>query len=91
MGLCSFAMLYLFLTVEQFGTNMRATAGTSALSAGRTTLAITGSMFLVLHNSGLSLLAATGYVSAFAFALGFISLLGLRETYRQSMDFVEAG
>lgn len=89
MGLCSFAMLYIFLTVEQFGTNMRATATTSALSTGRATLVITNLLFLVLHNSGLSLLAATGCVSAFAFTLGFVSLLGLRETYHQGMDFLE--
>jgi hypothetical protein len=37
----------------------------------------------------LSLLAATGCVSAFAFTLGFVSLLGLRETYHQGMDFLE--
>ena len=89
MGLASFYMLYLFMTVEQFGTNMRATAGTSALSTGRATLAVTGSLFLMLHNSGLNLLTAVAYVSVFAFGLGLICLLGLRETYHQSMDFLE--
>ena len=90
MGLASFAMLYLFVTVEQFGTNMRATMATSAFSTGRATLIIINLVYLAsLHGAGLSVLTSAAYVAAMTFGLGFLSLFGLRETYHQGMDFVE--
>ena len=89
MGLSNFFVLLLFTAVEQFGTNMRATAGTSALATGRATLIITNSLFLFLRGNGLDLVAAAGWTAAFVFSIGFFSLFGLRETYGKSIDFLE--
>jgi len=89
MGLMNYFVLLLFALVEQFGTNMRATAGTSAISIGRSTLVITNSVFLAFKASGIDILHAAGYTGAIVFTVGFVSLLGLRETYHQGMDFLE--
>jgi putative MFS transporter len=78
-----------FVTVEQFGTNMRATMATSAFSTGRATLIVVNLVYLALHSAGLSVLTSVTYIVTLAFGLGFLSLLGLRETYHQGMDFLE--
>ncbi|MDX2027985.1 MAG: MFS transporter [Alphaproteobacteria bacterium] len=88
-GLANFFVLELYVAIEQFGTNMRATGGTSALSIGRSTLVITNSVFLALRASGVDILSAAAWTGAGAYIIGFICLLGLRETYHQSMDFLE--
>jgi len=91
MGLCSFFIMSSFMMIEQFGTNIRATACTSAMSTGRTTLVLTNLLFLALHGGvGLGIIAAVACVSAFVFAMGFLGLSGLKETYDQSLDFIEA-
>ncbi len=89
MGSVNYFALQLFAATEQFGTNMRATAGTSAISIGRTTLVITNSIFLAFKGSGFDIIHAGAYTGAIVFAVGFVSLLGLRETYHQGMDFLE--
>lgn len=89
MGLANFFVLLMFTAVEQFGTNMRATAGTSALSTGRSTLVITNSIFLAFRASGFDLIPAATWVGVIVFTIGFLCLLGLRETYHQPMDFIE--
>lgn len=90
LGLGNYFVLLLFAVTEQFGTNMRATAGVSAISIGRTTLVITNSLFLAFRAAGTDILAAAGYTGTIAFAVGFICLFGLRETYAKSVDFLES-
>ncbi|MFY9287872.1 MAG: MFS transporter [Alphaproteobacteria bacterium] len=89
MGAFNFYVLLLFTAVEQFGTNMRATGGTSSLSIGRSTLVITTSVFLAFRGAGYDVLSSAALVGGIVFAIGFICLLGLRETYHQGMDFLE--
>lgn len=88
-GLANFYTLLLFLSVEQFGTNMRATLGTSAISTGRATLVITNSVFLAFRAAGFDLISSAAWVGVIVFAVGFACLLGLRETYHRDMDFIE--
>jgi MFS family permease len=89
MGLCSYFVLSVFITIEQFGTNVRATMATSALSSTRTTLVLSNLLYLAIHGTGLGVIASIGWVSACVFLLGFAGLMGLRETFHQGMDFVE--
>ncbi|MDR3424797.1 MAG: MFS transporter [Alphaproteobacteria bacterium] len=89
MGLANYFVLLLFAAVEQFGTNMRATAGTSALSTGRATLVVTTTVFLAFRSAGLDIIPAAFWVAAIVFAVGFVCLAGLRETYGRSIDFIE--
>jgi MFS family permease len=89
MGMTNYFALQLFAAVEQFGTNMRATAGTSAISIGRATLVITNSLFLAFKSCGFDIVPAAAFTGAIVFAIGFACLFGLRETYHQGMDFLE--
>ena len=89
MGLFNFWVLLLFVATEQFGTNMRGTAGTSALATGRSTIIISNLLFLFFRSQGLGITAAAGWVTAIAFSVGLMCLLGLRETYGQDLNFVE--
>jgi hypothetical protein len=89
MGLANYFSLLLFAAIEQFGTNMRATAGTSSISIGRTTLIISNFIFLAFKSAGFDIVHAGAFTSAIVFAIGFLCLLGLRETYYQGMDFLE--
>lgn len=89
MGMTNYFALLLFASIEQFGTNMRATAGTSAISIGRTTLVISNSIFLAFKASGFDILSAASWTGALVFLIGFACLTGLRETYHQGMDFLE--
>ena len=89
MGLANFFVLLLLAAVEQFGTNMRSTAGTSALSTGRSTLVITTMIFLAFRTAGFDIISAATWVGALVFTIGLVCLLGLRETYGQSIDFTE--
>lgn len=89
MGSTNYFALLLFAAIEQFGTNMRSTLGVSAISAGRTTLVITNSVFLALRGAGLDITTAAAWVGALVFSVGFLCLFGLRETYHHGIDFLE--
>jgi len=89
MGLANFYVLFLFIIVEQFGTNMRATLGASSLSVGRATLVVTSSVFLALRHAGFDIITTATYVGGGAFVMSMIALLGLKETYNQNIDFIE--
>jgi MFS family permease len=89
MGFANFYVLLLYAAVEQFGTNMRATLGTSSLSVGRATLVITSSVFLALRHAGVDIVTAASYVGGGVFLISLIALLGLKETYNRNIDFIE--
>ena len=89
MGLGNYYVLLMFAAVEQFGTNMRATAGTSALSIGRATLVLTNSLFLAFRAGGYDVLQSGACVGLIALLIGLCCLPGLRNTYRGDMDFIE--
>ena len=90
MGFFSIWVLLLFTAVEQFGTNMRATLGVSAISMGRATLIVTTSIFLALRGAGFDIISAAAWVQGGAVVISLFSLLGLRETYNRNLDFIES-
>jgi predicted MFS family arabinose efflux permease len=79
-----------FATVasEQFGTNLRATAATTIPNFVRGSLVLVSWIFAALK-PGHGVLAAAGIVGAACFAVSFVSLLGLRETFGRDLDYLE--
>ncbi|MEK7233681.1 MAG: MFS transporter [Elusimicrobiota bacterium] len=81
----------IFVTIasEQFGTNIRATATTTAPNFVRGSLVAVSAMFQFLK-PGQGILGAAGIVGALCFALALLSLTGLRETFGTDLDYLEA-
>jgi len=79
-----------FVTVasEQFGTNIRATATTTAPNFVRGAVVLLTSAFKALK-SPMGVTGSAMIVGAVALALAAISLLSLNETYGKDLDFVE--
>ncbi len=80
-----------FVTVaaEQFGTNLRATATTSAPNFVRGSVPLFTFGFRALRVP-LGLPGAALALGALAMAVAFLSLRGLEETYGKDLDFVES-
>lgn len=76
------------IAVEQFGTNLRATAGTSVPNFVRGAVVPMSLSVLALKES-LGLVVASAIVGAVVLAIALISLRGLRETYGVDLDYVE--
>lgn len=80
--------LFMILISEQFGTNLRATATTSAPNFVRGfTIVSTGLVGFLTPVSGLW--TAGVYTGALFFTLSLISLFFVKETYGRELDFVE--
>ncbi|MBK8215165.1 MAG: MFS transporter [Myxococcales bacterium] len=79
-----------FVTVasEQFGTNIRATATTTAPNFVRGAVVIVTSSFQALKGP-LGVVGSAALVGVVVLVLGFVSLLGLEETHGKDLDFVE--
>ncbi|MFN7701704.1 MAG: MFS transporter [Deltaproteobacteria bacterium] len=79
-----------FVTVaaEQFGTNLRATATTTAPNFVRASVVPMNLAFLALKPS-LGVVGAALAVGAVVVAIAFISIFGIEETFGKPMDFVE--
>jgi MFS family permease len=79
-----------FVTVasEQFGTNIRATATTTAPNFVRGAVVIVTSSFQALKGP-LGVVTSAALVGVVVLVLGFVSLLGLEETHGKDLDFVE--
>ncbi|HXT01516.1 MAG TPA: MFS transporter [Elusimicrobiota bacterium] len=79
-----------FVTIasEQFGTNIRATVTTTVPNFVRGSLVAVSWAFAALK-PGRGILGAAGLVGAACFALAFLSLLGLRETFGKDLDYLE--
>ncbi len=94
-GLCFFLGIgagywAVFVTIgaEQFGTNIRATVTTTVPNFVRgSVVAITGSFALLKQT--MSLPMAAGIVGVVCFALAFIALWRLHETYGKDLDYLE--
>ena len=80
----------LFVTVaaEQFGTNLRATVTTTVPNFVRGSVVIL-TILLTMLKSHMTIVNAGLWIGGFTFAIGFIALLGLRETFGRDLDFVE--
>jgi putative MFS transporter len=79
-----------FVTVaaEQFGTNLRATATTTAPNFVRGSVVPMNLAFLALKPS-LGVVGAALAVGAVVVIVAFVSILGIEETFGKPMDFVE--
>jgi MFS transporter, putative metabolite:H+ symporter len=79
-----------FVTVagEQFGTNLRATAATTAPNFVRGSLVLTTFVFEATRET-LGIWQAAASIGAVIVVLSFVALLGLEETYGKDLDFVE--
>jgi hypothetical protein len=79
-----------FVTIasEQFGTNIRATATTTAPNFVRGAVVALTTLFEALR-PGLGIRASAMVVGAMALGIAFASLRGLEETYGKDLNFVE--
>lgn len=93
-GLIGFASGYwaVFVTSasEQFGTNLRATVTTTVPNMVRGSLAIlTVIVTFFREQLGYNMINATFAVGIIAFAIAYLSLFGIRESYAKDLDFTE--
>ena len=79
-----------FVTIasEQFGTNIRATVTTTVPNFVRGSLVAVSWAFAALK-PGRGILEAAGIVGTACFALAFLSLNGLEETFGKDLDYLE--
>ena len=79
-----------FVTVagEQFGTNLRATAATTAPNFVRGSLVLTTFVFEATRVT-LGIWQAAAVIGVVITVLSFVALAGLEETYGKELDFVE--
>lgn len=80
--------LFLTVTAEHFGTNLRATATTSVANNVRATTLLTIPAFQALKPS-VGVLIAAGIVGAVCFLISFYSLVHLEETFGKDLDYSE--
>lgn len=87
---CAAGYWVMFVTVsaEQFGTNLRATVATSVPNLVRGNLILISLAFMALRTP-LGILNAGLFVGLCVLILGFIGLAMLNETYHLSMEFEE--
>ena len=74
---------------EQFGTDIRSTVATSVPNFVRGSGMIIASCFLVLKHE-FSIIQSVFIIGSVVFALAFLSLWFLKETYGRDLDFIEA-
>lgn len=80
--------LFIVNSAEQFGTNLRATVATSAPNLVRA-LVVPLSWFLQSLHHSIGYRMGLGVVALSALALAFVSLWKMKETFGESLDFVE--
>jgi hypothetical protein len=80
-----------FVTVasEQFGTNLRATATTSAPNLVRGAVVLLTSAFNALK-SNVGVVESAMMVGAFTIISAFIALRAMEETYGKDLDYLES-
>lgn len=81
-------VLMLTTAAEQFGTDLRATVTTSVPNFVRGAAVGCTSAFVVLKGYGV--VESALYVGIASFALGFIALAFLKETFHTDLDFIES-
>ena len=80
--------MFLTITAESFGTNLRATATTSVANNVRATTLLTIPAFQFLKPA-IGVLGAGAVVSLFCFGIGFWSLATIGETFGKDLDYAE--
>lgn len=81
--------VFVTITAEQFGTNLRATAATTAPNIVRWSAAWTGGLWLALSSYTGVAWHAAAIVAAIVLPISFIATLGVRESYGADLDFNE--
>ncbi|WP_460911583.1 MFS transporter [Spirosoma areae] len=80
--------MFLTITAESFGTNLRATATTSVANNVRATTLLTIPAFQAMKST-LGVIEAATIVALICFALGFWSLATMEETFGKELDYSE--
>ena len=80
--------IFLTVTAESFGTNLRATATTSVANNVRATTLLTIPAFQAMKLS-IGVLGAATVVAIICFAIGFWSLATIEETFGKELDYAE--
>lgn len=92
MGLVGFLSgywgLFMATTAEQFGTNIRATATTTAPNFVRASI-IADTFLVTVLKPYLGFITSLEIVAALCFAIALLSILKLPETFENDLDFVE--
>ena len=80
--------MFLTITAESFGTNLRATATTSVANNVRATTLLTIPAFQAMKST-LGVLESAAIVSLVCFGIGFWSLWTMEETFGKELDYSE--
>ena len=83
-----YVAMFLAVTAETFGTNLRATATSTVANFVRATTLLTIPLFQTLKPS-LGVIAAGSVVGLLCFAIGYAALWFMEETFHKDLDFVE--
>jgi MFS family permease len=81
--------MFLTITAESFGTNLRATATTSVANNVRATTLLSIPAFQAMKPA-VGVLGAAAIVALVCFGLGFWSLITMEETFGKELDYTEA-
>ncbi|MBS2034486.1 MFS transporter [bacterium] len=91
LGLCTgFWSVFVTFTAEQFGTDLRATATTSAPNFVRAAVVPINLSLKGLEKLGWGVVSAAGGVGVICFVLSLLGLWSLPETFGRNLDFREA-
>ena len=85
------SVLYITMSAEQFGTNLRATAAISIPNLVRGFLPLILLLFQFLRSTAVfdNYLTAAWVTGAVVMALGFTAVLFTKETFGRSLEFTE--
>lgn len=85
--------VFVTIAAEHFGTNMRATVATTVPNFTRGAVIPITSLFLFFKGTAVapmySSITSAYIVGAFAFALAYLGVAGLRETFHDDLDYLE--
>ncbi len=85
-----YVAMFLTVTAESFGTNLRATATTSVANIGRATVLFTIPAYQYLKTiPALGVIGAAAIVGLLCFSVAAWALWALGETYGKELDYVE--
>lgn len=85
------SVLYITMSAEQFGTNLRATAAISIPNLVRGFLPLILLLFKFLRGSSMlnNYVTAAWVTGVIVLAIGFISVFFTHETFGKELDFIE--
>jgi len=81
--------VYVTVAAEHFGTNMRATVATTVPNFTRGAVIPITNLFFFCKGYHFSAISSALMVGALAYALAFIGVAGLRETFHDDLDYLE--